>query len=350
MGEQGGLLDQYKAKRHLYEEFTIDINNLVYKLVLEAGLQIFSFENRTKTIESFEGKITREDKFGKYKSLNDITDLSGLRIVAYLKEDCESIVELLRQSFLIDEKNSINKGDDFAVDKFGYQSTHLILSYSDDRLRLPEFKRFSGLKAEVQIKTILQHAWAAIDWKVRYKNEIEAPKELRRRLHRISALLDAADDEFSYVSGRSKKIRESYKEEISSGNLMIDINRDSVFEFLNSEIANKLTRKILEVSGGFEDDNPIVKSENSISRLLSLLDAVGVKSVEDFSKFFSENISDKVEKIAEIYFKAGDVPISSEVVATMLVLLSIPKPDARALAGKMPFGVFLHELVLNAIG
>ena len=51
-------------------------------------------------------------------------------------------------------------------------------------------------KAEIQVCTLLQHAWAAISHDRLYKSSFHAPKKLERQLHRVSALLEEADDEF----------------------------------------------------------------------------------------------------------------------------------------------------------
>jgi ppGpp synthetase/RelA/SpoT-type nucleotidyltranferase len=59
------------------------------KLLVDTGIEFSSIEKRTKSIESLSGKIERGGKAGKYNSLQEITDLSGIRIVAYLKEDCK---------------------------------------------------------------------------------------------------------------------------------------------------------------------------------------------------------------------------------------------------------------------
>ena len=60
-----------------------------------------------------------------------------------------------------------------------------------------EWKKFSGIKFEIQIRTVLQHAWSAISHKLEYKTVNDVPKKMRRQLFRISALLEIGDQEFS---------------------------------------------------------------------------------------------------------------------------------------------------------
>jgi len=231
-------IDQtYTIQRPVYEAFTENAHELLRKLIENDGIEVSSIEKRTKSLESLKGKLERGDKAGKYNSLQEITDLSGIRVIAFLKEDCKKISALLGDAFAVDLENSIDKEDDIDPDRFGYQSIHLTLAYRNDRLNLPEFKRFAGLKFEVQVKTLLQHTWSTIDWKLRYKRRSEAPKKLRRRLFRISALLDAADDELSYVYEQVSNIKSYYAHAISREDLSLEMDRDSVDALLTRRAA-----------------------------------------------------------------------------------------------------------------
>ncbi|HZS44309.1 MAG TPA: hypothetical protein VFC63_04355 [Blastocatellia bacterium] len=235
--EDSKIETEYASQRPVYEAFTENAHDLLRKLIEDKGIEFASMEKRTKSIESLRGKAERGDKVGKYNSLQDITDLSGIRIITFLKEDCKRISELLQEAFVVDKLSSIDKEDEIDPDRFGYQSIHLILAYSQDRLNLPEFKRFAGLKFEVQVKTLLQHTWSTIDWKLRYKRRSEAPKKLRRRLFRISALLDAADDDLSYVYEQVSNIKSYYANAISRGDLSLEMDRESIDALLTNRSA-----------------------------------------------------------------------------------------------------------------
>lgn len=243
------LIEEYRGLRPQYEAFTASLDALVRTLLNAAGIEFFAVEPRTKSLESFDGKIVREDKAGKYRTAVDVTDLSGVRIIAYLQEDCDRIETLIKDSFQVDSENSVRKEDELDPDKFGYLSTHYVVGFAAERLKLLEFSRFRGMKAEIQIRTLLQHTWAAIDWKFRYKEEQEAPKSLRRRLFRISALLEAADNEFSAVNTAINELRERYSQDISKGDLRINLNSESLRTFVaESRTAQEIIR-IAQVAG-----------------------------------------------------------------------------------------------------
>lgn len=241
------LAREYAAQREEYKAFSLSVRDLLDRLLQDAGLSIVGIEHRTKSLGSFREKVERPEKAQKYLSCSEVTDLSGIRVITYLQEEHNQVCEIVRENFIIDLENSANREDLLEPDQFGYRSTHFVISYSDDRLKLAEFKRFAGKKAEVQVRTVLQHAWAAIDWKLRYKVDIGVPKDIRRRLYRISALLEAADDDFSLVSKSVLDLRASYEEQIQKGNLSIEVNQESLELFLMTSL---VVQRLKEIAAG----------------------------------------------------------------------------------------------------
>lgn len=61
---------------------------------------------------------------------------------------------------------------------------------------MPLFRDCDGLKVEEQLRTILMHVLAAISHKLLYKRENDAPNVLKRKLNRLSALIELADEQF----------------------------------------------------------------------------------------------------------------------------------------------------------
>lgn len=138
------------------------------------------------------GKIVSKDK---YTQLNEITDLCGIRIITNLESDIEYVAEVLKKSYTIDIQNSFDHRKREPND-FGYLSLHLVLELSEQKAALQKNKTIKGLKAEVQIRSILQHAWAEIEHDLGYKSEEDVPKEFQRGSNLLSAILEAADLEF----------------------------------------------------------------------------------------------------------------------------------------------------------
>lgn len=136
------IIDDYNKKRPVYEECTQKIEVLVKNLLLEEGFNVHSITSRTKEIVSLENKL---EKFGKtYEKLTDVTDLAGVRIICFFSDDVDKIADLIKDNFKINEGLSVDKREIIDPDKFGYLSLHFIVEISEDRAKLPEYRRFKG--------------------------------------------------------------------------------------------------------------------------------------------------------------------------------------------------------------
>ena len=345
------IIARFTAERPAYEAFTRSVSNVISTLAEQAGVDILPPEHRTKDISSLKEKIERTDKADKYKELTDVTDLSGVRIITYLKEDSEALCRLLRDNFQIDERNSTNKEDVLDPDRLGYISVHLIASYSPERLKLSEFKRFKGMKAEVQVRTLLQHTWAALDWKLRYKSRSEVPKPLRRRLYRMGALLEAADDEFSYVSKAVRDIRKSYERSIERGNLDVGVDRLSLELFVaESEVVGEVLR--IARDAGFEILEP---PPTSPVLTIAVLQLVEVETLADLDRLLRKalpTVSAELKKIADVTVTTAGghpkfVPLA---ILRLVAMLYAPNPNlGRFAADRIPFPQAFRPIIAEIL-
>ena len=275
----------YKEKRRLYENFSVKLSELITELLRTRDISVAQIEHRTKTVESFKEKLQREGK--SYDDpLVQMTDLSGIRIIAYNLEDVEKIGQMLKSEFEVDEANSIDKAQAADPDRFGYASVHYVVSLSASREKLTEWKPYTDIKAEVQVRTVLQHAWAVIDHKLRYKAAHEVPRSLRRQLFRLSALLELADSEFSDLTVRSEKLNKQYSKDVRKGEYDMELNLVSLAAYLKSSKQhlkwNKIAREV-----GYEKTVP----EEFLSeqrRLLKLLRKSGIQTINDFNSLLNE--------------------------------------------------------------
>lgn len=157
-------------------------------LLASKGIMIHSVTGRVKDSMRFKRKVARPDKT--YKELWDVTDLIGLRIITYFEDTIETIGQLVEKEFEVDYLHSQNKLRLQDHEKFGYRSLHYVCHLPRER-DLPQTARF-----EIQIRTVLQHAWAEIEHDLGYKTNEEIPPSMRRRFSQVASLLEVADREF----------------------------------------------------------------------------------------------------------------------------------------------------------
>ncbi|MFD0894214.1 hypothetical protein KBB96_09390 [Luteolibacter ambystomatis] len=233
-GDVAGHIKAFEKKRPVMAAFCDSLRGLIRQLLETSGVEFVTIEGRVKTVESFTEKIQRQGK-DYHDPLSDLTDLVGLRIITYQLSAIDRISEIIRENFLIDEANSVDKGKLLDTDQFGYQSVHFIAELNTDRKSLPEYRAFGGIKCEIQVRTALQHAWAAINHKLLYKAEIEVPKDLRRHFNRISALLETADADFEVLTEKIVEKTREYREKVKASDYDLPLDRDSLAIYLNKD-------------------------------------------------------------------------------------------------------------------
>jgi len=182
------------------------------------GIVPHSITSREKDPEELREKITREGEDSD-ALFNGITDLAGVRIIAYFPSDVDKIVPLIEKEFNIDSRHSMDKrlSSDPAI--FGYASVHFVVEFRPEMLKLPEYALFDKMKCEIQVRTILQHAWAEIEHDIVYKSPGEIPFRVRRRFACLAGLLEIADREFESLRQDEMAVRQAIRSRIKKAKI-----------------------------------------------------------------------------------------------------------------------------------
>lgn len=324
---------KYAEIRPTYEGYERKLRDLVGEILEHAGIDVFQVEGRVKTLSSFEEKIKRKE--GKYADpFADMTDLVGLRIIAHYLEDVDRIVELLSNQFEVRREHSMNKQDELAPDQFGYTSNHLVIRIGS-RGERPEWAKYADISVELQVRTMSQHAWAAVHHKLSYKRVEEVPTSLQRRLFRLSALFEMADEQFSAIRTAISELSDEYSDNVRQGNLDIEIDADSVDAYIKN--SPKVRDLIVLVRNEF-NTHPIpvdgARTEHTRTRLLRLIDQLGIRTLEEFDRTLPDadkarqmfialrGVADEMDPARQQ--RAGVV--EHEILSSLLILLyGIPK-------------------------
>jgi len=165
---------------------------LLSSILDEAGINYLTIEGRAKSVASFAEKATRTaDGQPLYPDpLNDIGDLLGIRVITYVRDDVEAVAALLAEQLTVRDDRDF--GELTASEgRFGYASRHLQVEV-ESRV------------VQVQLRTVLQHAWAEFEHDIRYKGRVppEHASEFDRRFTLAAGLLELADQEFSAIRER----------------------------------------------------------------------------------------------------------------------------------------------------
>ncbi len=279
------ILEDYDKKCSLYEAFTKKLHDLILELLEENYISVHSVSCRVKDRVKLEEKVRMSE--GKYEILEDITDIAGLRIITYFADDVDVVADVIQREFIIDQDNSIDRREIMHSDKFGYLSLHYIISLNQDRGVLTEYRRFQECKCEIQIRSILQHAWAEIEHDLGYKTELEIPWQIRRRFTRIAGLLEVADSEFVNIKDSLVSYAETISQKIAVEPEEVYIDRLSLKSYINkSNLVREINQQISDETGLELFEDP---PWDSYTDLLKELHYLSVKTISELESKLHEN-------------------------------------------------------------
>lgn len=178
----------------------------------------YRVKNREECIRKFEIKyrsdLESEDIQLSYNISDHITDIVGLRVVCLYETDIELVRKAIKDNFKVLSVTDKTKALLDSDNKFGYKGLHLDVQLKGDRSKLPEYKNFSDIQFEIQIRSIVQDAWSEVDHRLKYKKQI--PETLQRRIVRLAALFELADQEFIFIRDETSKLIEKANSDASS--------------------------------------------------------------------------------------------------------------------------------------
>lgn len=229
---------EYERTRGLYHDFANDIARLIRACLDDADINYHTITGRAKDPDSFEKKAAQtspdDPSVAKYTDpIQQITDKAAVRVTTYFLETVDLVLEVIDREFDVIEHLDKTSPE---PDRLGYQSHHFLVRYVPSRTILAEYRRFSGLIAEIQVRTILQHAWAEIEHDIQYKAIAAVPELIRRRFTSLAGLIEIADREFQAIANENLAIKAQALEDIDAGQLdQVEITRDSFKEYIDKK-------------------------------------------------------------------------------------------------------------------
>jgi predicted RNase H-like nuclease/ppGpp synthetase/RelA/SpoT-type nucleotidyltranferase len=195
---------QYAALQPTLETPTRRWTETITTLLDDAGINYLSVAGRTKSVASFAAKAMRAaDGRPSYDDpIHDITDQVGVRVITYVHDDVAAVAQLFADLLVVLDDRDLGQ-ETASQGRFGYASRHLLVRAPDDVDRAVH-DDLGGHPASVQVRTVLQHAWAEFEHDIRYKGTIpdEHVSDLDRRFTLAAGLLELADREFSAIRDR----------------------------------------------------------------------------------------------------------------------------------------------------
>jgi ppGpp synthetase/RelA/SpoT-type nucleotidyltranferase len=263
------ILQEYKDNLPQFRKIETRVRNDIKRTLDDAGLLVAAIESRVKGYDSLAGKL--ELKGNKYNSLADLTDIIGLRVITFYIDDVDKVASAVERLFTIDWENSVDKRKIHEIDSFGYLSLHYICSVPDFPYRF-----------EIQMRTLLQHAWANMDHDTGYKSGVEIPKRYMRNMSRLAGMLELVDDEFSKIRIELTDYRRRVQALVRSGNLdEVPIDGDTFRSYLELNPFSQLNKRIASMNQAEIQDVPLMP-------YLAVFKGIGLKTLGDIARIIKE--------------------------------------------------------------
>lgn len=332
------IMEQYRAEKPIFETMRGVVLGSLRDSITSSGLVVDAVDGRVKEEQSLAGKL--ELKGQKYRSLDDITDILGARVVTFYSDDVDKVATIVEQHFLVDWENSVDKRALLDPDRFGYLSLHYVCRIPETLYRDPDHPELNDIRFEIQLRSALQHAWASIYHDTGYKGSVPLPRELLRELNRLAGLLEIADDEFV----RARKQVDDYHEEVrrSLANRAkldeISLNEASYAEWVAGRPFDPLVNRIASINGAeIAHTNPMAwletflwlgkrtlgELELMVERCSGLAYEISHRQMQGTDlDIFSSVIAVRNLCVADLYLSGED----AERVAGLLGVLQGPRP------------------------
>ena len=200
------LHQRYQEFCTRYPNAAADFLGAIEDVLSDAGLTYDHVTTRVKEWRSLRSKSRKRRPDGTLMyphPWQDIHDLIGVRVTTYHSTEIPRIIEALTEVFEV--RRSVDKTAQTRVSgSFGYGSHHLILRVPPARAT-PVLQAYAGQEFEVQIRTVLQHAWAEFEHDIRYKRRGNTGKlapEVDRAFTLAAGLIELADQQFDLIAAQ----------------------------------------------------------------------------------------------------------------------------------------------------
>ncbi len=266
----------YHEFRRAHPKVASDFRAAIEELLTDGGITYDRVSTRLKDWSSLKAKARKEHPDGTLlypDPRHDIHDMIGVRITTYHSTEIPVTLSVLQDSFTVHK--SVDKAAETRISGgFGYGSHHLSLEVDENNEDLQDYV---GLVFEVQVRTVLQHAWAEFEHDIRYKRagvsvgasiDGELNPEVDRMFTLAAGLIELADQQFDQIA--------ALKETGHATDETVELTAETLPGVLAMLIGNRFPRPRSE-NYRFLEDILIANGVSSVGALRELLNVTDVE-------------------------------------------------------------------------
>ncbi len=278
------LISEYSALKPLLISWGEFVDKTILQILSDNGfdlsrLQIYP-KHRIKTDNSLIRRAFYRDIESSSDPLRKIEDKLGTRLVVTTLDDVMKIREIITEHDVF-WKSRESRGVDKHLSKpkeFDYQSLHLNLTPNNSVIgfeKKPKSERERYI-CELQVRTLLQHAFAQVAHDTIYKGVFGSDSQLVRILSRGAALMEVTDEHFCQaykIMEREKTYEKNYVKQL------ITLSKERLdFEFQAKQVDTVLTDELFQIFDAknidiAEVERTIITNKDLIINTLNKIDS-----------------------------------------------------------------------------
>ena len=282
---------KYVESLKLYEEYATRIRNLIQDLVELEEIEFYAIDGWAEKPAELLHAISNLEE----EELGGV-DLVTVRVLLRFPEDVLKIEEVVKAEFEIDDSRSVPSSGLEDPYRFGYPAVVYILSLSSSRANLREWAKYKDLSFRLELRTMLQEAWATIFPKVNQTVGTVSEKKLTRELVLLAALLEKADQGFLSLRNEIKDealLVPPKQQDPSQPQKTLEAEKlftdEELYNLFRSDSLLLGRWNSLTLEAGFPEFKPDPDYlRESFSYLCKILRAANINTISDVKKFLAE--------------------------------------------------------------
>ncbi|APT85066.1 GTP pyrophosphokinase [Corynebacterium aquilae] len=270
------LKASYNEFRRTYPLAADDFVDAIEELLSDAGVNYDRVTARVKQWRSLKAKALKKGADGHPlygDPWHEIVDIVGVRVTTYNSTAIPDVIGVLKKSFAV--KKQVDKAAQTRISGgFGYGSHHLVLQVTE---ACEDLQDYLGLVFEVQVRTVLQHAWAEFEHDIRYKGAGgEFDPRVDRAFTLAAGLIELADQQFDQIA--------AIQQEVPAGSKDVELSADTLPGILTMLNGTRFPRAKTEYYPWMED-LLISNGVTTVADLKKLLNEADISAVESSMKY-----------------------------------------------------------------
>jgi len=210
----GGFIKRFESERPTHELAAQQAIELIKEILINRTALVHLIAARCKNTASLWLKLC-DKRYG--QPARQLTDIIAARVITYYSDDVQVIVKALSDALEIDPHRSADKREELESVEFGYTSVHLIARTKASWSTSPKYFALRNKWFEIQVRSILEHAWAEIEHEVVYKSGVDYPPLVKRRFARIAGAIEMLEDEFVALRNHQEQLVHHWRERYEAG-------------------------------------------------------------------------------------------------------------------------------------